>query len=59
MEDDELAMEDNEDPVDDNQSSEGRAGGAINYVKGTIVTDEYLRPTTRDCAPVHCRYVSG
>ena len=40
MEDDELAMEDNEESVDDNQSSEGRAGGARNYVKGTIVTDE-------------------
>ena len=59
MEDNELAMEDNEEPVDDNQSSEGCAGGARNYVGGTIITDDYLRPTMRDCMCVHCRYVSG
>ena len=59
MEDNELAMADNEESVDDNQPSEGRAGGATNYVKSTIVTDEYLRPTTCDCMCVHCRYVSG
>ena len=52
MEDNEL--EDNEESVDDNQPLEGRAGGATNYVKGTIVTDEYLRPTMRDCTCVHC-----
>ena len=57
MEDNQL--EDNEESVDGNQPSESRAGGATNYVKGTIVTDEYLRSTMRDCTCVHCRYVSG
>ena len=37
-------QEDNEEAADNNQPSESRSGGATDYVKGTTVTNAYLRP---------------
>ena len=37
-------LEDNEKAADNNQPSESRSGGATDYVKGTTVTNAYLRP---------------